>query len=88
MDIKERSEKVELAVKYNNACVIGVCPMCGSKTEPKIPLALFVQDSWTTVCDDCGEKHAPELNALLNIFHALPSSHRRTWVNLRLKQGR
>ena len=88
MDIEGKNEEVKLAIKYNNAGVNGVCPICGSRTEPKIPLAVFVQDSWTAVCDECGETFAPELNALLNIFYALPISQRRTWVNLRLKQGR
>jgi hypothetical protein len=88
MEIKERSEEVKLAIKYNNVGVSGVCPICGSRTEPKIPLAIFLEDSWTVVCDECGEKFAPEIHALLNIFYALPLSQRRTWVNLRLRQGR
>ena len=88
MDIKGRTEEVNLAIKYNNAGVSGVCPICGSRTEPKIPLAVFVHGSWVEVCDECGEKFAPELHALLNMFYALPITQRRTWVNLRLKQGR
>jgi len=88
MDIEAKDEGVKLAIKYNDAGVRGGCPICGNKIEPKIPLALFMQDSWTEVCDDCGEKYAPELNALLNMFYALPISQRRTWMNLRLKQGR
>jgi len=57
------------AIKYNNPAVNGWCPICGDRTDPQIPLALFFEDSYTNVCDECGRQYAPELMELLNHFY-------------------
>ena len=67
-------QKYRLAIKYNNFGANGCCPICGGGTDPSIPLALFLQDSFADVFDQCGKKYAPELHALLGIFEALPDN--------------
>lgn len=59
-----------IAIKYNNAAVNGVCPICGGRTDPRIPLALFLCNSYTDVCDQCGKEEAPELVELLDYFYS------------------
>ena len=69
--MKERElEKIRcFAIKYNNAAVNGSCPVCGGRTNPQIPIALFVEDSNEDVCDECGRRYAPELMELLTHFY-------------------
>jgi hypothetical protein len=80
-DNKIRFFREKLAIKYNNAAVNDPCYICGGRSDPQVPLAIFDNDSYRVVCDSCAEKHAPELAKLikdfyqnLNEFHTQPDS--------------
>jgi hypothetical protein len=53
------------AIKYNNCSANGVCPICGRRTDPQIPLAIFLKDSYQEICDECVEQYAPEMRDAL-----------------------
>ncbi len=57
-------ERVKLAIKLNNAICNDPCAMCLARTDPD-GVDLFLEESWALVCDECGDKHAPELMAVL-----------------------
>lgn len=67
----EVRERDGLSIKYNNCAANGSCAICGGRTDPQIPLALFLRDTYDDVCDSCGEKHAPELYEMLRHFYAI-----------------
>lgn len=66
-----REKEIRIAIKYNNLGANGTCPICGQETDPRIPLELFLNDNYADVCEQCGEKYAPELHELLAIFYHL-----------------
>ena len=60
----------ELVIKYNNCAANGTCPLCGGRTDPQIPLAIFMRGDYCDVCDVCAKTHAPELSKLLEYFYS------------------
>jgi len=53
-----------LAIKLNNTLTNDPCALCGSRTDPG-GVDLFLEESMRLVCDECGDRHAPELMKLL-----------------------
>jgi hypothetical protein len=81
---------VRLVLKYNNAAVNGGCPLCGNRTDPGIPFAIFLEGTWDDVCDQCAMQHAPWLVLLIqmwdddeSLFHIDPDEIRQ-----RIKENR
>ena len=64
-----RKEWIHTAIKYNNCGAKDNCGICGQQVRPWVPLQLFLHDSFEVVCDQCGQKYAPELQVLLKIFY-------------------
>jgi hypothetical protein len=62
---KRKGTIPHLAIKLNNYQCEERCELCGNWTEPQIGPALFLDGTWRAVCHECGQKHAPELVALL-----------------------
>ncbi len=60
-----KPERLALTIGYNNAAVNDPCAICGQRTDPSIPLAIYEQDTREVVCDACAREHAPELYWLL-----------------------
>jgi len=58
----------KLAIKFNNALSNDPCALCGARTDPS-GVDLFLEESWSLVCDACGDKHAPELMRALRMGH-------------------
>lgn len=50
-----------LSIKWNNTATNDPCAICGARTDPALGPELFLSDSWSLVCWDCGRKYAPEL---------------------------
>lgn len=50
-----------LCIKYNNAATNDPCALCGARTDPQVGLEVFVEGTWSLVCDGCTERLAPEL---------------------------
>ncbi len=57
-----------LAIKLNNSLSNDPCALCGARTDPS-GVDLFLEDSWSLVCDACGDLHAPELMRALRRRH-------------------
>lgn len=58
----------KLVVWWNNCSAREPCPVCGEWTDQPTGPVLFFEDSARTVCDDCGERYAPELMLVLEVF--------------------
>jgi len=62
---KQNFTRDSFAIKYNNCAANGVCPICGGRTDPQIPLAVFLRENYHEICDPCAKKFAPEMAAAL-----------------------
>jgi hypothetical protein len=59
---------MKLVIWWNNCCAGEPCAVCGEWTPQPIGPVLFPEGSAKTVSDDCGERDAPELMLLLEVF--------------------
>jgi len=59
---------MRLAIKLNNTSYHEPCAVCGEVWQAPIGPALFLDSSWSAVCDDCGIEHEPALVAILKII--------------------
>ncbi len=59
------NKPANLTIKLNQNPNPNDCPLCGIKTNPNIGAEVFLADTETVVCIDCGSKEAPILAALL-----------------------
>jgi hypothetical protein len=58
-------DRVTLAIKLRNTASNDPCAVCGVRTDPETGPKLFVDGTWSLVCLECGQKHAPELTAMV-----------------------
>ena len=63
-----------LVIKVNNINQKGPCAICGTRSQTKIPLGLFLFDYSSSavfrpVCNGCGERYAPMLVQILTDFY-------------------
>jgi len=78
-----------LVMSYNNCAANGRCAICGERTDPLIPLAIYLHGTLSDVCDECARKHAPELYCLLRYFYShAPHDHQtqeyEAWIDAAL----
>ena len=59
----------EFEIRYNNAALNDPCGVCGKRTDPDIPLAVFVMGTYRPVCESCIEEYAPEMGEALRLFY-------------------
>ena len=57
-------------IKYNNAAVNESCFVCGARTDPQVPLAIFSRDGLETSCEACNKKYVPEMAKALELFYS------------------
>jgi len=65
------SEIIHLALKYNNLASNDACPICGGRTDPAVGPEVFLDATWSPVCDPCAYKHAPDLAALRDAWQVI-----------------
>jgi hypothetical protein len=63
--VRLRLEGLELCIKHNTVDIAAPCGHCGLPYLPPLGCALFIEGEWAAVCDDCGQKLAPELRAVV-----------------------
>jgi hypothetical protein len=68
---KNSPERSKLALKYNGCTTHDPYAICGEQTDSVVGPELFLEDSWRLVCDICGERYAPELLRLKDIYSSL-----------------
>src|SRR5690242_10345461 len=66
--IQDDKYNKRIAIKWNNAATNDPCAFCWARTDPQIGPEFFVADSWQLVCNDCAERYAPGLFALLELL--------------------
>ncbi|MEW6229373.1 MAG: hypothetical protein AB1700_15000 [Bacillota bacterium] len=71
--------KIVLAIKDNNCATNDPCALCGARTDPSCGPELFLADSWSLVCHECGEKHAPGLVRLLDLARNAEEYYLAQW---------
>ncbi|HEX3036374.1 MAG TPA: hypothetical protein VHT73_14855 [Thermodesulfobacteriota bacterium] len=59
----------KICIKLNNTATKEPCAICERMAELKIPVALFFEGTYQTVCDDCGFKYVPELAQLVQFAY-------------------
>mgnify|MGYP001607467561 CR=1 FL=1 len=64
---KKIKRPIKLSIKDNNLIKQDWCKICGSAVDPDSGPSLFMANSWSLVCDECGEKYAPDLLRLVKI---------------------
>jgi hypothetical protein len=62
-------DESSFSIKYNNAVTNDPCAICGERAEPQGPVALFLRDSWSLVCYECGFRYARRLQDCLNAYY-------------------
>lgn len=72
------NRNTELTIGYNNCAANDPCALCGKRTDPAIPLAIFPRGNWQPVCDHCAREQAPELALVLRHFYG--SMEEMIWV--------
>ena len=75
------AESHRLAIKLNNTLTNDPCALCGARTDPD-GVDLFLEESMALVCDECGDRHAPELVRVPRTSRgarAVPASSRAPW---------
>ena len=66
----------EIAIKYNNLSLAGVCAICGDVVVQEVGPALYLASSYDRVCWSCAERYAPELADMLKAWR---KTHWGTW---------
>ena len=56
-------------IKYIEEIKYSPCFLCGKRTQPTFPFAIFECETGTAVCDKCAGQHAPELLKILNDYY-------------------
>lgn len=72
-------KKIVLAIKDNNCASNDPCALCGKRTEPSCGPELFLEGTWSLVCHECGEKHAPGLVKLLALARDAEEYFQAQW---------
>lgn len=57
----------QLAIKLNSLESKFRCALCEGEEHANAGPQLFLADSWSPVCRDCGDENAPTLSALLDL---------------------
>ncbi len=60
----------DIRIEQNNFGARVGCCICGEQFKPDIPYNLQVRGGGD-VCPECGEKHSPELQWLLDFFYSI-----------------
>ncbi|MCZ6652985.1 MAG: hypothetical protein O7D91_08155 [Planctomycetota bacterium] len=63
--------RINLVMKYNNACCRESCLLCGESTKPPVGPAVFMERTWSAVCDACAKECAPGLHATMKVIHEM-----------------
>ena len=50
-----------LVIRVNNSATNDPCAICGERTDPTIGPDLFLADTWSPVCEQCGMANEPQL---------------------------
>lgn len=61
--------KYRLSIKSNHLPGGAPCTLCGQSVDIAVPLALFMADSFSPVCERCGTQHDPVLVQLLHLAY-------------------
>jgi len=51
----------QIVLKYNNTATKELCGICKWKMKNTMPIGAFLEGTDTSVCDECIEKHSPEV---------------------------
>jgi hypothetical protein len=65
---KNLPEQPRLVLKYNGCVTNDPCAICGEQTHSIEGPELFLEDTRQLICDICGERYAPELLRLKDIY--------------------
>lgn len=57
----------QLSIKINCLESKFRCSLCGQEEHANRGPQLFLAESWSPVCRDCGDERAPALSALLDL---------------------
>lgn len=65
----QHMKHVTLALKPHTCTGPMLCALCGSETEPRTPIDLFLAGTSDLVCTGCAGKYAPDLVWLMDFFY-------------------
>lgn len=57
----------QIAIKLNSLQSKFRCALCSAEEHANVGPQLFLADSWSPVCRECGDEAAPALSALLDL---------------------
>jgi hypothetical protein len=69
------NEQTQLVIKNNGQRRSGPCAICGKPADGEVGPDLFVADTASLVCWDCGEQIDPDLVAMLRTHRAWAAAY-------------
>lgn len=59
----------KIVIKENNCSMKEFCALCGESMKNNMPLGLFLDGTWNSVCIECAEKENIDIVMALHSFY-------------------